>query len=187
VSVDVGQTELPSPPAALVAGVDGDLVTLLWMPTYRGGAPAGTDVSVVSDALSGNAMVATGTHLQLAGVPPGEYWALVRSTNAAGYGDSSRAVQFSVPGVCRTPAVPERFVVFASPGRLGAVWDPSPEGGVPERYEVVASHLPGVVTPVGLQRVHEAPARSGVYGRRVRAVNGCGTSALTPQQTAVVP
>ena len=77
--------------------------------------------------------------------------------------------------------------VFKGPGRLGAVWDPSPEGDAPEAYDVsLAGAWEGQVA-LPPSRVHETELSAGVYSLRVRARNACGVSPWTAVQTVAVP
>lgn len=183
-STDV--TDAPSPPVNLRAGVHGDHVTLQWAPTFTGGPVSHTEVALVTTTAAGE-LVVSGSAVELAGLPFGEYWLAARTVGPGGTSDYAGPVRFDVPDLCRPPATPVRFAAFVSPGRLGAVWDPAPEGGIPTRYEVALSPPFTAMVPVGLQRVHEVPMPPGEYRLQVRAVNTCGASHLTPPQTVVVP
>jgi Bacterial Ig domain/Proprotein convertase P-domain len=186
VSLSTDVADAPSPPADLRAGVHGDHVTLQWAPTFTGGPATHTEVALGTSAVAGELAV-SGSAVALAGMPLGEYWLTARTVGPGGTSAYAGIVRFDVPGRCQPPATPVRFAAFVSPGRLGAVWDPAPEGGIPTRYEVAVSRPVNAMVPVGLQRVHEVPMPPGEYRLQVRAVNTCGTSTLTPPQTVVVP
>jgi hypothetical protein len=183
-STDPG--EPPSPPEALAVGVAGHRVTMSWLPTFRGGPPTSARVylSTTSGAWTFDTMA---NAIDLAGVPSGTYRAAVGAVGPGGETRQWEAVAFYVPGTCWPPAVPVRFAAFSSPGRLGAVWDPGADGGVPTHYEVAVSGALEALVPVGLGRLHEVPMPAGRYGLRVRAVNPCGVSAFSALQTVEVP
>ena len=183
-STDVA--DAPSPPADLRAGVHGDRVLLQWAPTFSGGPVTHTAVAIETSE-GGVSFVASGTALELAGVPHGDYRVSVQSVGPDQTSGPAGFVRFTVPDVCQPLSPPTRFVAFVSPGRLGALWEPAPQGGIPTGYEVVVSWPFSTTVSVGLQRVHEVPMPPGVYRLQVRAVNACGASDLTPPQTVVVP
>lgn len=186
VSLSTDAADAPSPPADLRAGVHGDHVTLQWTPTFTGGPATHTEVRLATTEVAGE-LVVSGSAVELAGLPLGEYWLAARTVGPGRTSAYARAVRFDVPARCQSLAPPVRFAAFVSPGRLGAVWDPAPDGGVPARYEVVVTQPFTTTVSVGLERVHEVPMPPGVYRLQVRAVNACGASALTPPQIAVVP
>lgn len=187
VAIPVGVASGPSVPTAPTAVVNGSALTLVWKNTFLAGTPTGAEL-VVSGA-AGGVVPATGADwFQASSVPPGTYSIATRTRNATGLSAVSAPVSVTVPGTCAAPQVPLRAVAFvAGAGRLGAVWDPNPSGGAPERYEIVVSNVVNATVNVGLQRVHDVPVAPGAYGIRVRAVNACGASALTALQTVVVP
>lgn len=176
----------PSPPEALAVGVAGHRVTVAWLPGFRGGPPAAAQLSLSSAAGSWT-FDTQADAIDLLGVPSGTYRAFVGALGPGGVNTRWEPVDFNVPGHCWSPAVPARFAAFSSKGRLGAVWDPGAEGGVPTHYEVALSGALEALVPVGLGRLHEVSMPAGRYGLRVRAVNPCGTSAFSALQTVEVP
>ena len=187
VPLSTDMADAPSPPADLRAGVHGDRVLLQWAPTFAGGPATHTAVAIETSEGGGVSFVASGTALELAAVPNGDYRVSVQSVGPDRTSGFAGSVRFTVPDVCQPLAPPTRFVAFVSAGRLGALWEPAPQGGIPAAYEVVVSRPFSTTVSVGLQRVHEVPMPPGVYRLQVRAMNACGASALTPPQTVVVP
>lgn len=187
VAIPVGVASVPSVPSAPTAVVNGAALTLVWKNSFLAGTPTASEL-LVSGAATGVVPATGADWFQASSVPPGTYDIAVRTRNATGASAVSAPLSVTVPGTCVAPQVPLRAVAFsAAAGRLGAVWDPNPAGGAPERYEVVVSNAVSSTVGVGLQRLHDVPAAPGTYGLRVRAVNACGVSPLTALQTVVVP
>jgi predicted phage tail protein len=162
-------------------------LTAVWKNSFLAGAPKAAEL-VVTGSAAGVVPATTAETFVAAAVPPGTYSIAVRTRNASGASTTSTAVPVTVPGTCVAPQVPLRAVVYAvGAGRHGAVWDPNPAGGAPDRYEIVASNAVNATVSVGLQRVHDVAVAPGTYDIRVRAVNACGASPLTAVQTVVVP
>lgn len=176
-------TDRPARAAAPAVGVDGDSVTLAWTPTFDGGVPVHSRVEV-----SGlDAIDVEGDHVRFDHVQAGDYWLSLTAANDGGLVMPGRPVHVTVPQACRPPAVPERLGVFTSPGRLGAVWDPSLDGDAPDGYDAdVAGTWTGRLA-FGPGRVRDVEAAPGVYTVRIRARNACGVSAWTVAQTVAVP
>ena len=186
--VNTGAPEMPAAPARPIVGGQGDAIAVAWSPSFAAGVPRRTRVDIGSDDGERRATFEVeAEHLVLPEVPAGTYFFSLSQANETGIAGVSLWHSLTVPRTCRPPAVPGRVGVFKGPGRLGAVWDPSPEGDAPEAYDVsLAGAWEGQVA-LPPSRVHETELSAGVYSLRVRARNVCGVSPWTAVQTVAVP
>lgn len=186
--VNTGAPELPAAPDPPLVGGAGDVVTLTWSPRFGAGVPRRARVEIGDEWSDRQATFDVETaHLTLAAVPAGDYWVALSQVNESGAAGVTVWHSLTVPRACRPPATPERLGVFTSPGRLGAVWEPSREGDAPDGYDIaVAGSWSGELT-LGPARVQEAAVVPGVYVLRVRARNACGVSDWTAAHTVAVP
>jgi len=178
----------PPPPTNLAATVQGDGVTITWnaasgATSYvleAGNAPGASNVGTFLTA---------GTGLAAAGVPVGGYYVRVRARNANGTSAASAELPIAVG--CSFPAAPGTFTGSASGQTVTLGW--SVAAGVTQTI-VEAGLTPGFTTPI-VSVAFAAPQAgvafpgvpSGSYVARVRAVNACGQSAPSVEQTIVVP
>lgn len=187
--VNAGTPEIPAPPTRPIVGGQGEVVTLAWTPDYGAGVPRRARVEMADEAGGPRAAFAIDAdHVTVGPVPPGTYSVVVAQTNEVGEAGVMLWHAITVPRECRPPAAPVRLGVFTGPGRLGAVWDPSPLGDAPDGYDVAVTGAWSGEVALGPGRVQEAAGiATGVYSLRVRARNACGISDWTPVQTVAVP
>ena len=186
--VNTGAPEMPAAPDRPIVGGQGDAIAVAWSPSFAAGVPRRTRVDIGSDDGERRATFEVeAEHLVLPDVPAGTYFVSLSQANETGIAGVSLWHSLTVPRTCRPPAVPERVGVFKGPGRLGAVWDPSPEGDAPEAYDVSMSGAWEGQVALPPSRVHETELPAGVYSLQVRARNACGVSPWTDVQTVAVP
>ena len=186
--VNTGAPEMPAPAARPIVGGHGDAIALAWSPSFAAGVPRRTRVDIGSDDGERRATFEVDAeHLVLPDVPAGSYVVSLSQENETGIAGVSVWHSLTVPRTCRPPGVPERVGVFKAPGRLGAVWDPSPEGDAPDGYDVALAGAWAGQVALGPSRVQEADVTAGTYALQVRARNACGVSPWTAVQTVAVP
>jgi len=185
----VAAPNLPPPaPTNLAATVQGSSVTITW-----NGAAGATSYVLEAGNAPGASNVGTfltaGTGLAAAGVPAGGYYVRVRGRNANGTGAASAELPIAVG--CTFPAAPDTFTGSASGQTVTLGW--SVAAGVTQTI-VEAGVTPGFTTPIvtiGFAAPQAGVAFPGVppgtYVARVRAVNACGQSTPSVEQTIVVP
>ncbi len=199
----INQIGPPSAPTGLQGLADGSTVTLSWLNTYSGGAPASI-VLDVSGAHVGSFPRPLSERFTLPGVPPGTYSVAVRAVNAFGSSGPSNAVTLTFPG-CPSPEMPTNVFVTrlidlppeCSPWDdpidgcypryiISASWRPPASGAAPTDYLVdVTGSFVGTFSTAALGISGEA--NFGRYTVSVRARNACGVSAATPAQTMTIP
>jgi hypothetical protein len=185
---------VPGPPAALTAGVSGNMVSLAWQAPSTG-VVAGY---VIEAALSpGGPAIATvpigQTSLVVPGVPDGVYYVRVRAINAEGLGPASNEVVAAVPGTggCAAPPGPPTSLSGSATGSAVSLqWVPPAAGCAASSYAVQAGSAPGLsniaVVNVGPATSLSASAPNGTYYVRVVAVNAFGGSTPSSDVTVTV-
>ena len=176
----------PGAPVNLAATSSGSSVTLTWnaapsgdpVRAYRieaGSAPAASNLANFSTA-------STATSYSAAGVPEGVYYVRVRATNEGGVSAASNEVVISVDASCTSaPGAPARLsLVTNSLGTVVLSWGPA--SGSPSSYLVEAGSSPGQSNLASADNGSATTltltgVAAGTYYVRVRARNGCGTSA----------
>jgi hypothetical protein len=134
----------------------------------------------------------TGSATSAAGLlPDGNYFWRVIAVNLAGSSGPSVEAQFVVGSPCITPSAPRAFIFGVTGQTVTLAWTPPATGSGPVNYIVEAGSAPGfanlLVAPVGALTAVGTPAPPGTYFVRVRAQNGCGTSAPSNEQSITVP
>jgi hypothetical protein len=82
--------------------------------------------------------------------------------------------------------LPEKFLAYKIGSTVFVRWDPPLSGPTPTEYVLqVSGSFSGSLITTG--RSLSGVAGPGTYGLSVRAVNACGSSALTPQQDVTIP
>ncbi len=177
---------LPSPPANLLALVNGTSLHLAWRNTFEGGAPASLLIDVTGP-VTGSLPVGLTDQLQFNGVPPGSYTIALRAANAGSVSAASNSVVVSVPAACAGPPPPPvNFLFYKAGGTAFAVWDPPPTGPAPSGYVLNVSGPITLSLPLGARSISAVPP-PGTYGVSVAATNACGSSTPTAVQTIVIP
>jgi hypothetical protein len=176
----------PSPPANLLALVNGTSLNLAWRNTFEGGAPASLLI-YVTGPVTGSLPVGLTDQLQFNGVPPGSYTIALRAANAASVSAASNPIVVSVPSACAGPPLPPaNFVLYKAGGTAFALWDPPPTGPAPSGYVLNVSGPIMLSLPLGARLISGVPP-PGTYRVSVAATNACGSSGSTAVQTIVVP
>ena len=186
VPLHVGVPAPPSPPSALTAMVNGSSVALSWKNTFGGGPPASMFLDVAG---SQNVSLPLGLSESFTypAVPGGSYTFRVRAANAGGTSAPSNAATAAFPGACSgVPLPPARFLAYRVGTTLNVVWDPPASGAAPTHYLLQVTGAFSGTFPIPVRHV-SAPVGPGTYGLSVRAVNDCGSSGATAEQTVVVP
>ena len=185
----------PAPPQNLTTIVNGQTVTVSWMPPADGSATAGYQLEAGSIRGAADLAVfrsaAAQTTLTFANVPPGTYYARVRSLNATASSAPSNEVIVMVgsSGCTQPPQAPTSFTSVVNGRTVTLLWsDPSSSSGAAQ-FVLEAGSAGGlanlaIVTVPGDTRSFSVQAPPGTYYVRVRGVNGCGAS--TPSDEIVV-
>jgi glucose/arabinose dehydrogenase len=124
--------------------------------------------------------------LPFAGVPPGTYYVRVRGFNEAGLGAASTELTVVVPagGCTAAPPAPFGFASIVDGRTVRLFWAlPSTSNG-PTSFVLDAGSAPGVTDIVSASlpaniRSLTVDAPPGNYYARIRAVNACGSSAVS--------
>jgi hypothetical protein len=195
VVVVVGTTvNPPGPPTNLVVSVVNNTVNLSWTAPATGGtvtsylleagdAPSASNLATFD---TGN----TATGFTAFAVPPGTYFVRVRARNAAGTSAASNEVVILV-GVCSAPpSAPSPLSVVVAGNVVTLNWT-APSGPV-TTYVIEAGSQPGAIDLANVATGNTttslgATATRGTYFVRVRARNGCGTSAPSNEVVITIP
>lgn len=186
IRIHVGVPVPPSPPANLLATVDGSALSLAWRNTYAGGAPTSLLLDV-GGALSAVLPFGMTNNLAFAGVPPGTFTLSLRAVNGSGTSGSSNPVTVTFPQGCTgSPLPPTHFVAWSVGRTITVSWDPATAGGAPTGYLLsVGGSVSATLPLVGSSISGAVPP--GTYVLAVTAVNSCGSSSATAPLTVVVP
>lgn len=186
IRIHVGVPVPPSPPASLLATVDGSALSLAWRNTYAGGVPTSLLLDV-GGALSAVLPLGMTNSLSFAGVPPGTFTLSLRAVNASGSSGPSDPVTVTFPQGCTGPPLTPIHFVASSAGRsVSLSWDPATSGGAPTAYLLSVSGSISAALPLVGTSISGVVA-PGTYVVAVTATNSCGSSSTTPPQTLVVP
>ena len=176
----------PSPPADLLALVNGSSLALAWRPTFLGGAATG-HVLTVSGSVNTSLPLSDANSFAFDNVPGGTYTLSVSALNAAGTSAPSNAVTVTLPGSCSgAPLTPAGFLAYRVGSIVFVVWDTPASGPAPTRYvlDVTGALVDSFSTTSLTLSGRVGP---GSYGVSVYAVNACGSSSPTAVQTITVP
>ena len=185
-----GDTLPPGPPTGLAATVTGSTVALTWRASLAGG----TTASYVLEAGSAPTLTNLGVvplvepALSVPGVADGTYFIRVRAVGPAGVSGPSNEIQ-AVVGCTVPPPAPQITTVTVTGRTVTFAWA-LPPGSTRAQLDVgYATGTTAVVVPIdgtpSSLVVPEVPP--GTYFARLRAVNACGTSDASAEQTIVVP
>jgi hypothetical protein len=176
----------PSPPADLLALVNGSSLALTWRPTFLGGA-ATAHVLNVTGSVNASLPLGGGNSFTFNPVPGGTYTLSVRASNAGGTSAPSNPVTLTFPGPCSgAPFTPTDFLAYRVGTAINVVWEPPASGPAPTSYVLnVTGAFVGSFSTTGLTL--GGNAGPGSYGLSVFASNTCGSSAATAVQTVTIP
>jgi hypothetical protein len=194
VVLTVGDTT-PAAPRALAARVNGDALTLNWLPAAGESEVGGYFLEVGSAPGTSNlAAFATGSTqptFSASGVAPGTYFARVRALRGSRRSGPSTEISFTIgTTACEAaPSVPSGLVATVEHGVVTLTWAAAP--GDPSTYQIEVGSAPGlsnlavVETAAGVT-TFRASAPAGTYHVRVKTRSACGVSGASPETTVVV-
>lgn len=183
----------PDPPRTLTFSVNGDALSLSWLPPAN--SPPGIGYTVMASLTPGGAAAGTiglgagHTHFAVNRVPVGTYYLRVVATNEGGASLPSNEVTVTVAPPQR-PAAPTIHAAQVTGSVVTLSWTPAATGGVPTSY-VLTSALtaggPAIATlPVNGTSIG-GPVPPGTYFIHVAAVNAGGASAPSNEILVTVP
>ncbi len=196
VRVTTGQAAPPLAPKALLATVQGNVVSFQWSHDLAGPSVAGFQVqagysSGATDV--GVAPFAADVRSFSVAAPAATYYVRVVAVNAAGASPPSNvAVVSPGPGICTTPETPTNLLAIGGPSAIVVQWNPASAGAIPTGYQLFAGSVSGAVD-LGSVALPPTPnsiggaIRAGQYFLRLAALNNCGSSALSSEFSVVVP
>jgi hypothetical protein len=186
IPLHVGVPVTPSAPQNLLGMVNGSLVALAWKNTFGGGPPTNSILDVTG-SLNQSFPIGLAESFVFPSVPAGTYTVRVRAANAGGVSAPSEPVTLSFPGACLGPPIePEHFLAYRIGNTIFVVWDPPASGPAPTQYVLdVSGAFVGAFPTAG--RKLSGTVGPGTYNLSVRAVNACGSSPSTAQQTVSIP
>lgn len=176
----------PGQAATPVAVVTGSTASIRWTALDRATSYR-LDVGTVSGGSNILSETSPATERQLVGLSPGTYFARVTAANACGSGRRSTDVQFGVAPSCLPPFAPPPPMISASGSSASLGW--LPMLGV-TGYRVEIGRAPGA-SDIAAQTVtapnyRQGQLAAGRYYARIRALNSCGASAASSEQTFVI-
>jgi hypothetical protein len=182
----------PSTPTGLRAAVSNNTVTLGWNHvssastyTLQVGTRPGT--YNVFNAAVGNINTISGN------VQPGTYFWRVSAANSAGASAPSSESSFTVGGTtCLAPGPPQNFTFVVSGRTVTLNWLPPATGTAAISYVIEAGSASGLANLYNAATGNPVPGAvgqvpPGMYFVRIRAQNGCGLSAPSPERVITVP
>jgi hypothetical protein len=188
---------MPGAPLNLASSVQGDVVTLTWVPSTHGGSATSYLIEVGSVAGSANlGTIPTGggsTTVIARAVPTGTYYVRVRALNVGGTSPPSNEIQVFVGGTpCfGVPTPPFDLRVTVDGASLNLAWNAA--GPLASSYLIEAGSSSGAVdiasvnTGSSATSLRASGVPSGTYYIRVRARGECGASAPSNEVIVVVP
>jgi hypothetical protein len=174
---------LPRAPLSLAASVSNNSVTLQWaanplglaaesFQVHAGTSPGLSNVAIITLPASVTALSAT--------APPGTYFVRVIAVNRFGVSGPSNEVIVRVGGDCLLPGVPTNLTAATGPGSVTLLWQSGP-GSTPTGHVLAVGSSSGAANigtfALGPATTLVSAAPAGTYFARIRATNGCGTSA----------
>ena len=185
---------VPRAPTGLRASVSGNSVSVAWDPVFAdatNGAASSYVLQVGSAAGAAdlfNASVGAATSASGIVFDGAYYWRVIALNTAGASGPSSESL-FTVG--CVAPSPPQHFT-FSVTGRIVSLaWQPPAVSSGPVSYIVEAGSAPGLANllaaPVGNITSGATEAPPATYFVRVRALNACGVSGASNEQTITVP
>jgi predicted phage tail protein len=185
-------TSPPGAPSNFGATVSGFVARFSWNPSTTGGLA--TSYVIQAGLSSGTTIVsipATGTSIDIPGVPPGTFYVRVRAVNSFGMSVASNEYVLIVnadgSGVL---GAPQTFSARMNGGRLTVTWSDPTFGGVAASYVLEVGTAAGqsnlVALPVASRSFTFEPVPPGVYFLRVRSANGAQLSPPSGEAMIVV-
>lgn len=188
---------VPNPPQNFQAVVTNLNVVLSWSPPAAGAVPgqyllqAGT---APGSSNVGSAFISVNqTSVIVPGVPPGTYYARVRSVGGGGSSGPSNEIVVVVTGGCTAaPPPPFGFVATVSGSVVSLAWSLSGTANGPTQFLIEAGSGSGaanlaVIAVDGSLRGLTVQAPPGTYFVRTRSRNNCATSGPSNEIIVTVP
>lgn len=183
----------PDPPRNLTASVNGDAVSVSWLPPAN--SPPGIGYTMIASLTPGGPAAGTiglgagQTSFAVNSVPVGTYYVRVVATNEGGASLPSNEVTVTVAPL-QIPDAPTMHVAQVNGPFVTLSWTPAAIGGPPTSYVLTASLTSGgpvmATLPVSGTTIG-GNVPSGTYFIRVVAVNAAGTSAPSNVISVTVP
>ena len=197
VRIGLAAGPLPSPPSNVRAVISGTTVTINWSPPLSGPAPTLYRIDAgLSPGTSNAATVtlpATQTSLVAGGVPPGTYYARLRSLNGGTLSTPTPEITIAVSGGCSAaPPAPTAFAHSISARIVTFTWDVASTTNGPAVFEIQAGSATGLTNLAsviidGTLRSLTVAAPPGEYFVRLRGGNACGASGVSNEIVVTVP
>lgn len=186
--IEAAGASAPGVPTNLAASVSGSTVTISWNAPASGGAA--TSYSLEAGTAPGLSDITTfqttATGIAVPGVPTGQYFVRVRSTNAVGTSAATSDLTINVG--CTPPVAPATFTASASNRTVSLNWTLVPGS---TRTIIEAGYAPGataltipVTAPTAGVVFPGVPP--GTYYVRTRGVNACGQGTASVERTLIV-
>ncbi len=187
----------PAPPLDVRAVVNGSTVTVSWTPPMSGAVPASYQLEAGSQSGAANLTVIgaaiTPTSLTFPGIPPGIYYARMRSVGSGGVSAPSNEIAIIVgAGGCTSPPpAPTGFASVVNGRAVTLVWSvPSTSDG-PASLVIEAGSATGLsnvalIAIDGGLRSLSVLAPPGQYFVRIRGQNVCGAGSASTEIVVTV-
>lgn len=188
--IENGATAPPSTPVNISTAVQGNRVTITWMPAASGSAPTSylVEAGTTLGATNVGTFAVTGTTLAADGVPPGGYYVRIRARNANG--TSAPTGDYGIAVGCSFPVAPQTPTATVAGQTVTLGWTVASgtartilEAGQASGFVMPLVSLPFDAPQAGVAFPGVPP---GTYYVRTRAANACGTSAPSAERVVVV-
>lgn len=186
--IEAAGASAPGPPTNLAATVSGSTVNISWNAPSSGGAATGYRLEAgTAPGLSNiTAFQTTSTGIAVPGVPTGQYFVRVRSTNAVGTSAATSDLTINVG--CTPPAAPTTFTASAANRTVSLNWTLVPGS---TQTIIEAGYAPGATAlTIPIAAPGDSAAFAGVppgtYYVRTRGVSACGQGTVSVERTLVV-
>ena len=186
--IEAAGASAPGVPTNLAANVSGSTVTISWNASASGGAATGyrLEAGTAPGLADITTFQTTATGIAVPGVPTGQYFVRVRSTNAVGTSAATSDLTINVG--CTPPVAPATFTASASNRTVSLNWTLAPGS---TRTIIEAGYAPGATAltiPVSAPTAGVAfpGVPPGTYYVRTRGVNACGQGTASVERTLVV-
>jgi hypothetical protein len=183
VTVVAAAEGLPATPTNVRVVVEGNRVTVTWMPNFTAAIP--TQTYLLVSGIAEPIPLGTGGAAVFADVPAATYEVRLAAGNAVGISPPTDPLTITVPGACVLPGTPAWVSVGLERGVGLLTWETAASGGAPTDYLVQVEGM-GTFRTGGTRRI-SGPLPSGEYRIRVLAENACGVSAPSALQVLRVP
>jgi glucose/arabinose dehydrogenase len=182
--IEAAGASAPGPPTNLAATVSGSMVNISWNAPSSGGAATGYRLEAgTAPGLSNiTAFQTTSTGIAVPGVPTGQYFVRVRSTNAVGTSAATSDLTINVG--CTPPVAPATFTASAVNRTVSLNWTLVPGS---TQTIIEAGDAPGATAlTIPIAAPGDSAAFAGVppgtYYVRTRGVSACGQGTVSVER-----